>query len=401
MTNSSPQEPQNPIPERRTKPAAGVTFDEMIAIVVAFSTIGAILFWSLGGRKDGIARNFGLGERNSFLSADKADVATSRIKINSNANLGEVESEDGRLRIAENSPREKSLIVSTPSQNSNIFLGTQTRPERLAPLAGFTALPTLINRPEQNVEIDIDRNNPVETPSQVDVPNNAEQSRTPPQATAPDKPNAKTPSKAAPKKAEVPKDISPSYWAYPFVKQMSDKNLVADFSEEQKFEPNKLITRAGMATLISQAFDNKPENENIKKFQDVSDNNALAVDVDKAVRMGFMQGYSENTFRPLENIPRYQVLVTLATGLGLKPSQDADKILQQFNDGSDMPDWAKQQVAAAAEAGLIVNNPDISDGSLNPNKSATRGEVAAMIHQALVKTGKLEPLESEYIVRPQ
>ena len=396
MTNSSPQEPQNPIPERRKKPAAGVTFDEMIAIVVAFSTIGAILFWSLGGKRDGIARDFGLGRRNT-LSANNTDTNIGRIKIDSDANLGEVESENGRLRIAGNSPQEESLIVSIPSsQSSNIFPRTPNRADRFAPLAGVTALPALTNR-QRNVEIDIDRNNRVETPSQVDVPNNAEQSRTPPQATAPDKPDAKV----APEKAEVPKDISPSYWAYPFVKRMSDKNLVADFSEEQKFEPNKLITRAGMATLISQAFDNKPENENIKKFQDVSENNALAVDVDKAVRMGFMQGYSENTFRPLENIPRYQVLVTLATGLGLKPSQDADKILQQFNDGSDMPDWAKQQVAAAAEAGLIVNNPDISDGSLNPNKSATRGEVAAMIHQALVKTGKLEPLESEYIVRPQ
>ncbi|MCC0176914.1 S-layer homology domain-containing protein, partial [Waterburya agarophytonicola K14] len=203
-----------------------------------------------------------------------------------------------------------------------------------------------------------------------------------------------------PEKTEIPEDIAPTYWAYPFVKQMSDQGLVADLTEDQDFEPDKLITRASMATLISQAFDNKPKNKAIKKFEDVTNKNAIAADIDKAVGMGFMQGYSDDEFRPLENIPRYQVLVTLATGLGLKPSQDATQILQKFGDGSDLPDWAKQQVAAAAEAGLIVNRPNVAANSLSPNKSATRAEVAAMIHQALVKTGKLKPLESEYILKP-
>ena len=113
-----------------------------------------------------------------------------------------------------------------------------------------------------------------------------------------------------------------------------------------------------------------------------------------------MQGYSDDEFKPLENIPRYQVLVTLATGLGLEPSKNADQILQQFDDSDKMPEWARQQVAAATEAGLVVNPPNAQNGSLVPNRSATKGEVAAMIHQALVKTGKLDPLESEYIVKP-
>ena len=34
------------------------------------------------------------------------------------------------------------------------------------------------------------------------------------------------------------------------------------------------------------------------------------------------------------------------------------------------------------------------------NGKANKKEVAAMIHQALVNTGKLQPLESEYIVKP-
>ncbi|MEY2856160.1 MAG: hypothetical protein RLZZ74_469, partial [Cyanobacteriota bacterium] len=57
MTNQTPPEPPSSMPERRRRPATGVTFDEMIAIIVAFSTIGAILFWTLGGKNAKLANN--------------------------------------------------------------------------------------------------------------------------------------------------------------------------------------------------------------------------------------------------------------------------------------------------------------------------------------------------------
>jgi len=222
-----------------------------------------------------------------------------------------------------------------------------------------------------------------------------------PEAQTPDKAETEKtePTAVVPEKTALPKDIVPDYWAYPFVKQMKDKGLVGNISKNKNFEPDALITRAGMATLISQAFGQQPATESAKKFNDVKNKDAIK-DIDKAVSTGFMKGYSKDEFRPLENIPRYQVLVALATGLGLKPSKDADQILQQFGDSSKMPDWAKQQVAAATEAGLVVNPPNAEENSLSPERSATRAEVAAMIHQALVKDGKLNPLESEYIVKP-
>ncbi len=221
-------------------------------------------------------------------------------------------------------------------------------------------------------------------------------------ATTPDKPegtDGEEPVATTPDRVKTPQDVDPGYWAYPFVRGMNSQLDIPEFGDDQNFEPDKQITRAGMATLISQAFKTKPENEGLKNFKDVTNKNAIAADIDKAVRTGFMQGYSDDEFRPLENIPRYQVLVTLATGLGLEPSQDPEQILQKFGDGAEMPDWAKKQVAAASEAGLIVNSPKLDGDVLAPNQSATRAEVAAMIHQALVKTGEVEPLESEYIVK--
>ena len=113
---------------------------------------------------------------------------------------------------------------------------------------------------------------------------------------------------------------------------------------------------------------------------------------------GFMKGYSEDEFRPVENIPRYQVLVALATGLGLEPSGDPLFILQNFSDRDKIPQWAISQVAAATEAGLAVNRPNFDLQSLRPEEPATRAEVAAMIYQTLQQLGTVEAVDSEYIV---
>ena len=426
MTNQSPQEPRNPIPERRRRPATGVTFDEMIAIIVAFSAIGAILFWALGGRNSKLANSFGFGRGSSLLSSD----------ANKGEDFGNIGADGNNALLSRNKKlaaenrqltarlKQQETAVAYVPPNRKVNLPPKVRQRtltldsgaKLVPLAGVAALSGLRANAD-NKQLLGKINSSPEIPDNVDVeavvtPEKPEKPQQPtaivPQPTdaTPEKveqPVAKTPEtveKAPQKTEEMPKDVVPDYWAYPFVKQMRDKGLVPEIGKNQEFEPDALITRAGMATLVSQAFNKQPKTEKIKKFDDVSNKNALAKDVDEAVRTGFMQGYSDNEFKPLENIPRYQVLVTLATGLGLKPSKDANQILQQFGDSSKMPDWAKQQVAAATEAGLVVNPPDVDSGSLDPLRSATRAEVAAMIHQALVKNGKLKPLNSEYIVKP-
>lgn len=408
MTNSSPPEPQNPIPERRKRPASGVTFDEMVAIIVAFSTIGAILFWSIGGRNSKFARNFGLSNNGNLLGSDRTtntglgwgsilsgDTSTD-VDLDRNLTL-ENRRLAARVRELETpfayippSRAEELDLSEAPVRSYELDSGA-----KLVPLAGIAALPGLRTDAEdegQIIEEEIVETEPI-------VPVVPEETEIEAEPVVPEEPEIE-PEATVPEETEMPEDVTVNYWAYPFVKQMQEKSLVPELAQNQNFEPDTLITRAAMATLISQAFDMQPLNENIKTFKDVTNRNAIAEDIDKAVRLGFMQGYSEYTFRPLENIPRYQVLVALATGLGLKPSQDANRILQQFEDSADIPDWAKQQVAAATEAGFVVNSPDTAKNSLMPKKPATRAEVAAMIHQALVKTGKLQPLESEYIVKP-
>ena len=81
----------------------------------------------------------------------------------------------------------------------------------------------------------------------------------------------------------------------------------------------------------------------------------------------------------------------------------ADTLGQYYQDAEQIPEYAQGPVAAATEAGIVVNYPEPSQ--LNPNAPLERGAAAAIIHQAMVQQGRLEPLPEEsqvsgYIVQP-
>lgn len=64
-----------------------------------------------------------------------------------------------------------------------------------------------------------------------------------------------------------------------------------------------------------------------------------------------------------------------------------------YQDAEQIPQYAVDDVAATTTAGIVVNYPDRQ--VLNPTRPATRGEVAALIHQALVSQGKTAPIADQ------
>lgn len=73
-----------------------------------------------------------------------------------------------------------------------------------------------------------------------------------------------------------------------------------------------------------------------------------------------------------------------------------------YKDAAQIPQYAIDDVARTTAAGIVVNHPDLR--ILNPNQPATRGEVSAIVHQALVYQKKVAPIPanetaSNYIVR--
>ena len=182
------------------------------------------------------------------------------------------------------------------------------------------------------------------------------------------------------------------HWAKPFIEGLLDKGLISGFGDGT-FKPNDKMTRAQYAALLVKAFDPEPKRE-AKNFLDVSDKSWAKDAIQKAYRGGFLSGYPGDMFRQGDNVERVQVVVSLVNGLEL--SESDDNALDFYEDSDDIPEYGKEEVATATKKQIVVNHPDVK--KLDPTKAATRGEVAAMVYQALVDENKVSAIDSDYIV---
>ncbi|NET45992.1 S-layer homology domain-containing protein [Okeania sp. SIO2B3] len=192
-------------------------------------------------------------------------------------------------------------------------------------------------------------------------------------------------------------DVPDDFWASNFIQPLRERDIIAQVDSD-KFEPDKPVTRAELATQIPQVFEEKSTGNTVK-YKDVPEDLPTQEGIQTATKSGFLSGYPGNVFRPAQEVPRLQVLVALASGLNLEIPSNPDKVLSIYKDKEKIPDWAKEKVAAATATGLVVNHPDVK--FLNPNKAATRAEVTAMFYQALVRLGRVEQVSSKYIVTPK
>ncbi|MCW6049390.1 S-layer homology domain-containing protein [Microcoleus sp. A2-C5] len=330
--------PQPPLKQRNP-----LGFDELIAILVAFGTMGAIFFWVTGRNPDRLnARSW---QFPAVFSQPAA--APDSLKILTPVSP----SSDMRSPATTIVPSQPDIAPVAPiGPVLPVFplLGTIVVPE--TPIARSTVPPVII------------------------------------------KPKAAKPKVGAVKLSDVPE----KYWARPFIVALVDRKIFTDVTDN-KFRPDEPMTRAELARLIERMSDKEPSRKTIN-FEDVKDKNPAASAIDGSVQKGFLKGYPNNEFRPTKDVPRVEVIVALASGLNLKQEKNTSKILQVYTDRKKVPKWAVDKLAAATKAGIVVNHPNPT--LLQPNKIATRGEVAAMIYKAMAKQGKVPVKPSDYVVKP-
>lgn len=327
-------------------------FDELLAVVLAFLGIGTVLWWGLSRDRSPLA-TLRLDRPLVEESRDRS-IPSSGVEADRAAGIfqpRQLENEERQQNVAPAQPADRDAAAqTTPSQNERARAG-QTIPP-LVPIPLETSPDTAA------VEAAPSANPPLEQP--VDI-----------------------------------SDVPPDYWAYPFIKALSDSGFLPALPSGQ-FQPDQALTRAELAALMNEAFGDQPTVREPLAFGDVAPDYWATAAINQMVAQGFMNGYPDNTFQPDRQVPRHEVMVAMVTGLNLPPSATPDQTLQAFVDASGLPDWSRGQVAAAAENGLIVNYPALDQ--LQPNQPATRAEIAALLHQALVLQGKLPAVQSEYTV---
>jgi hypothetical protein len=189
-------------------------------------------------------------------------------------------------------------------------------------------------------------------------------------------------------------DVPETHWAAPFIQALATQNIIGGFPDGT-FHPNEPVSRAQFAALLNQAFDPAAVRASLT-FQDVPNSHWAALAIRQAYTGGFISGYPGDRFNPDQSISRSQVLVSLANGLGYAPQGFVDLTLQYYQDVAQIPDYARSSISAATEQQLVVNYPNTT--RLNPNRSATRAEVAAFIYQALYSQDQTPVIPSPYIV---
>ena len=189
-------------------------------------------------------------------------------------------------------------------------------------------------------------------------------------------------------------DVAQNYWAEDFISSLVNQGVIAGFPDGT-FRPDAPVTRSQFAAMLQKAFQTNKSRNSID-FSDVSSGYWAAPAIDNAYEMGFMSGYPGGMFKPEQNIPREQVLVSLANGLNYRPSGNVNTLLGYYSDAANISDFARSPIAAATEKQMVVDYPIVT--SLNPTRNATRADVAAFLYQALVSEGRVPMISSRYIV---
>ena len=145
-----------------------------------------------------------------------------------------------------------------------------------------------------------------------------------------------------------------SHWAQASVEKWVDSGLAKGYPDGT-FKPDNNITRAEFVALLNRAF-TVQGNSAGAAFADVAEGDWYYTDVCAATSAGYVKGYEDNTFGPNKAITRAEAAAIVSRLLGI--TADDDSVLDKFSDAAAISDWAKADVAAMVEANLLSGYPD-------------------------------------------
>ncbi|MHA7967158.1 NEAT domain-containing protein [Paenibacillus sp. CAU 1782] len=163
-----------------------------------------------------------------------------------------------------------------------------------------------------------------------------------------------------------------SHWAKESIDRAVKLGIVNGY-QDGNFRPENVVTRGEFAVMLSRALQLEGEGDSLA-FGDIGDIPAWAQShVARAVAAGLIGGFEDGTFRSSGKLSRAQLAVMVSRAADLK-LDEADAVT--FDDGGQIPAWAQKEVAAAVKAGLIQGK----EGNVfDPHATATRAQALTLI----------------------
>lgn len=161
------------------------------------------------------------------------------------------------------------------------------------------------------------------------------------------------------------------HWADREVQYLLEKGIVSGYSDGS-FRPNNNITRAEFIKLINNSLGTTERAE--VGFKDVKKGDWFYEEVEKALSIGYIHGYGDNTLRPNNPITREEAAKVIVLAFGL----DKDDINNQqlFKDDTQIANWSKEYVYKLYDKNYVSG---YLDKTFRPGNFITRGEVVKII----------------------
>lgn len=219
------------------------------------------------------------------------------------------------------------------------------------------------------------------------------------------------------------RDVPEGYWAAPAIKEAYEAGFMSGYPGGY-FRPQQPVTRVEALASLAQTL-----NLNSK----VPANSQAAANNPTTAQTRNTQTTAQTTRQPRRRMmlplasaallqPFVAPIRQAAAALPIQPQPAAPQttaakastpqkteprslqLNEFYTDADRIPQYANWAVESATRSNIVVNYPNVRE--LNPQRPATRGEVAAIVHQALVNQGKAPALgqnvpASQYVVRAE
>ena len=181
-------------------------------------------------------------------------------------------------------------------------------------------------------------------------------------------------------------DVSEKDWFYNDAMFVYKNGLMLGTSKTL-FSPHGTVTRGMMATILWRMEGSlAPKDEN--SFTDVEAGRWYADAITWTTENGIFAGYSKDKFGPDDPITREQltaIFYRYADYKGYKLTITGN--LDKFEDADKITDYAKMVMQWAVGNGLIKGK---SENLLDPQGTATRAEISAMLHRFIEKVASMQ-----------
>ena len=176
-------------------------------------------------------------------------------------------------------------------------------------------------------------------------------------------------------------DVSEKDWFYGDVMFVCENGLMLGTSKAL-FSPHGTATRGMMATILWR-MEGSPAPKGKNSFTDVVAGKWYADAITWAAENGIFAGYGKDKFGPDDPITREQLAAIFYRYAGYKGYDLTVKgNLDKFKDADKVTDYAKMAMQWAVSSGLVKGK---SGNLLDPQGTATRAEIATMLHRFIEK----------------